>query len=98
MTISALIAREGLKFSADLTDHNPHAQDDKWAATATHWKCLIRKGRRSMTVYFSQGPAISREPTLADVLDCLASDASGFENAGDFTSWCSEYGYDSDSR
>ena len=48
-----------------------------------------------MTVYFSQGPAISGEPTTEDVLDCLALDASG---ADSFEDWCAEYGYDTDSR
>jgi hypothetical protein len=37
-------------------------------------------------------------PEVADVLDCLASDASGVENSRDFEEWCSEYGYDTDSR
>ena len=51
-----------------------------------------------MTIYFSQGPAIAREPSAADVLDCLASDAAGYESAGSFEDWASEYGYDTDSR
>lgn len=37
-------------------------------------------------------------PDLASVLDCLASDASGIENARDFEDWASDYGYDTDSR
>lgn len=36
---------------------------------------------RSFGLYFSQGSAHTSDPTLADVLDCLASDASGYENA-----------------
>jgi hypothetical protein len=46
-----------------------------------------------MTVYFSQGPAISREPTIEDVLDCLVLDASG---ADSFEDWCAEFGYDTE--
>ncbi|HUT63574.1 MAG TPA: hypothetical protein VMZ04_06425, partial [Anaerolineae bacterium] len=38
------------------------------------------------------------QPTVSDVLNCLASDASGIENARDFNEWASEYGYDEDSR
>jgi hypothetical protein len=38
------------------------------------------------------------EPTLESILDCIASDAGGYENARDFEEWCSEYGYDTDSR
>ena len=37
-------------------------------------------------------------PELADVLDCLASDAAGYENARHFEDWAAEYGYDQDSR
>jgi hypothetical protein len=36
-------------------------------------------------------------PTLADVLDCLASDASGFDAADCFATWAAEYGYSDDS-
>ena len=37
-------------------------------------------------------------PTLETILDCLASDASGIENARTFEDWAGEYGYDIDSR
>ncbi len=37
-------------------------------------------------------------PSLADFLDCLASDAGSYDNARDFSDWCGEYGYDDDSR
>jgi hypothetical protein len=67
-------------------------------AGSTHWKCRLRRGDKRFTVYFSMGPAHSREPEVADVLDCLASDASGIENAKTFEDWAGEYGYDTDSR
>jgi len=37
-------------------------------------------------------------PKVSDVLDCLASDSSGYDNARNFEDWASEYGYDTDSR
>jgi len=37
-------------------------------------------------------------PDAATVLDCLASDSSSYDNARNFDDWCSEFGYDSDSR
>lgn len=37
-----------------------------------------------------------KKPTVADVLDCLASDASGADES--FEDWASNYGYDTDSR
>lgn len=96
-TLRQFIGDFRIRMTADLTERNPN-RDDEWGRSATHWKCLLRCGRRSMTVYFSQGPAVSREPSAEDVLDCLASDAAGFENARTFEEWASEYGYDADSR
>jgi hypothetical protein len=62
---------------------------------------LKRRVPRSvkMTVYFSKGTGHhGAEPTVEEVLDCLSSDAAGIENASNFEDWCSEYGYDTDSR
>ncbi len=36
-------------------------------------------------------------PDLADLLDCLASDAACIDNARDFTDWANDLGYDDDS-
>ena len=44
------------------------------------------------------GSAHKSPPTLADVLDCMAGESAGVENARDFADWCGEYGYDTDSR
>lgn len=55
---------------------------------------LRRKGRR-LTVPFFMGSALTNEPSAADVLSCLCSDANAPE---DFEEFCSEYGYDQDSR
>lgn len=49
-----------------------------------------------MTIPFSMGPAHSHEPTVADVLECLASDYSGSDQA--FEDWAADLGYDPDSR
>lgn len=37
-------------------------------------------------------------PTLVEILDSLASDASGIEGARTFEEWAGEYGFDVDSR
>ena len=37
-------------------------------------------------------------PTVADVLDCLAMDASSYDNSRDFEDWASDFGMDTDSR
>lgn len=71
----------------------------EWADFGDHWYnvTLKRKGRQ-LTVPFGMGSALTDDPTAQDVLDCLLSDASGYENARSFEEWASEYGYDTDSR
>jgi hypothetical protein len=64
-----------------------------------HWKVVFRNGSRRLTTYFSMGYGHNgKEPTAADVLDCLASDASSVDNSCDFNDWASDFGYDPDSR
>lgn len=98
MTISLqdFIGNTAIRASVRYADSNPNMPD--MGAGATHWLVTLRSGRFSMRVPFSQGSAYTKEPTAADVLDCLASDAAGFENAQSFEDWCAEYGYDTDSR
>lgn len=95
-TISHFINANHLRMTAEWADLNPHMDD---ANNMDHWKIVIRQGRKSFTTYFSQGYGHNgNEPKLDDVLDCLASDAAGYENASNFEDWTSEYGYDTDSR
>ena len=74
---------------------NPNMPD---ARDMNHYRCVFRWKRRSMTVFFSMGLAHTREPRADEVLHCLAMDASGVDNATGFEDWCSNYGYDTDSR
>ena len=92
------------KFIADnrITATAVRHYDNPWMSDATdgmhHWRVTLKCGRKRLTVPFSQGSAHTKEPIAADVLDCMASDAAGYENARSFEEWCSEYGYDEDSR
>ena len=96
-TLAELIAREGITATVVPADVNPNIGDD--IPGANHYRVTLRAHGRQMTVPWSQGPAILREPTAADVLDCLASDTSGYHSAGGtFEAWAAEYGYDEDSR
>lgn len=52
---------------------------------------LRRPGGRKLKTPFQTGTGIAW-PELADVLNCLASDASGIRNADGFEDWASEYG------
>jgi hypothetical protein len=93
-TLKAFIRQHRTTMLADWAERNPNI--DSMPPGLRQFRCTLRCGHRRMTVYFSQGPAIEHEPTVEDVLDCLASDAAGA--ADTFEDWCAELGYDSDSR
>lgn len=94
MTLSDFIGNTAITSKVKRVDANPNMS----GPGARHWVVTLRAGRFSMRVPFSQGSAHTEAPTAADVLDCMASDAAGYENARSFEEWCSEYGYDTDSR
>ena len=98
ITLEQFIAEQQLEMSVIPVKRNPHTGEPM----PRNFECTIEfEGRgyhEPLTVYFSQGSAHKKPPTLADVLDCLASDASGVDNARSFEDWASEYGYDTDSR
>lgn len=98
MNTNEFCRKHGVRMSCKATNGNPHFAEDEWARTASHFKCVLHFEKRRMTVYFSQGPAIKGEPCAADILDCCASDAAGFENARSFEEWTRDLGYDEDSR
>ena len=82
-------------------DRGPGQSEDerRWDAEASHYRVrLMRPGARPFGLYYSMGAAHKSPPTLPDVLDNLASDASGYDAARGFEDWASEYGYDTDSR
>jgi len=99
ITLDQFITEQQLVMSVRSVKRNPHMQGEQMPR---NFECTIEfEGRgyhEPLTVYFSQGSAHKKPPTLADVLDCLASDASGVDNAQSFEDWASEYGYDTDSR
>ena len=98
ITLDQFIAAQQLVMGVHSIRRNPHMQEQM----PRNFECTIyfegRGYHEPMTVYFSQGIAHKKPPTLAEVLDCLASDASGVDNAQSFGAWASEYGYDTDSR
>ena len=94
MKLSDFIGNTAITSHVKRVASNPNMND--MGVGARLWIVTLRFGRFSMRVPFSQGSAHTVAPTTADVLDCLASDARGFENARDFSGWCAEYGYDVD--
>ncbi len=95
MTLDAFIKSAGLTMTAGRTDSNPNMDS---STAMDHWKVTIRAGRSRMSTVFSMGYGHKgNAPTLADVLDCLASDASSVAQA-DYDEWARDMGYDTDSR
>lgn len=112
VTIEQFIERNRISLTSEPTDRNPHM--DGSVDMDNYKCVLVRRevtGKRynarkdgtaivaRMTLYFSKGIGHhGAEPTVNEVLDCLASDAAIVENSGDFAGFCSELGYDEDSR
>lgn len=97
-----------MKIEAVRAESNPDMDSDR---EMDHWRVTLTNGKPHMRLYFSKGVGLrvnkgSRvfpilkavAPTLPEVLDCLASDASGYDNTKDFEDWATEYGYSEDSR
>jgi hypothetical protein len=97
MDIRAFCSSYDITSTVKPTDRNPHMTG--MPPGSTHWKVTLKRGKRRLTIPFSMGPAYRGEPQAAEVLDCLLSDANGYENCGgNFEEWASEYGLDADSR
>lgn len=101
-TLAAFIKTYGLTMDVEVTSRNPNMEPSPHMTR--HFICKIRGrdvdngGTATHAVFFSQGSGHVKPPTLSEVLDCLASDASDVENANGFEDWASDYGYDPDSR
>ena len=94
-SLASFIRAHGITASSEMVDENPNMMDGD---RMDHYKVRLRsRAGKRLTVFFSMGIALCREPTAADVLDCLASDSSSIENARSFEDWASELGYDADS-
>jgi hypothetical protein len=97
ITLAQFIEDNAITMDCERTSENPFYEGDSY--TMNHYRCTLKIGTQRMTVFFSMGLGLAGEPDLASVLDCLASDASEWENSkGDFEEWANEYGYDPDSR
>ena len=101
LSLAAFVRKHNISAESQWVACNPNMDD--MPAGSRHWLVLLRFGipedanYRTVSIPFSQGPAIEQEPTVEDVLDCLASEASGIDY-GTFEDWAEELGYDTDSR
>lgn len=83
----------GLRMTATRTE--APAKSD-WPADASHWHVVLRRGDASLSTEYRMGSAHKGSPELPPVLWCLLTDADSADQP--FEDWCSDYGYDEDSR
>lgn len=67
------------------------------AFTSWKWTVELHYEGRTFVTTFTQGVGHENPPTFNDLMYCLLSDARGIE-AMTFEDWCSEFGWDADSR
>lgn len=101
MTYQDFIEKHRITLTYEYIDSNPHMDDFK----GDHYKVTLKRpipGRQhpalsQLSVPFSKGYGHKgAPPTAEDVLECLASDARPAHDS--FEDFCSDYGYDTDSR
>lgn len=71
------------------------APSPQWGPGAHVWDVELRYRRRVMRAQYTTGSALG-EPTLANVVGCVAQDCSGID--GTFEDWAESFGWDPDSR
>ena len=92
MKLHDFVRQQQVRMTTVWVDYNPYMEDSRGRY---NWKCYLRTPKGRMQVYFTQG--WPTEPEVDHVLDCLAMDVAGVENAS-FDEWCKDYGYSADSR
>ena len=113
MTMYEFVKIHRITMTSDRIDSNPHMASPRemdhwkcklsrtWGARTDPEAAPVRTyatRKNRMTVPFSMGFGHNgKAPEAADVLSCLASDASSVSQS-DIEEWCRDMGYDTDSR
>lgn len=96
-SIRYFIRENRIRLESEMVGDNPHFDSgDNWQGY--HYKVTLKRPGKQLTTFFSMGIGLDHEPTVEEVLDCLASDSCGIDCCTTFEEWCGNYGYDSDSR
>lgn len=74
----------------------PYEKRDEWQQKAHDYRCTLRYQGRQYAFDYFMGPGCTDEPDTEGTLDCLLSDSQAGEQS--FEEFCSEFGYDEDSR
>ena len=97
ITVKQFAIRHGITVNQDRLEYGVTRPDRPMSDMPHNWRVRLRRGRKSMTVYYSTGAGIERDPTVADILDCIRAEGAVMVNLG-FEDWAEEYGYSQDSR
>ena len=91
-TAIAFLEKTKVKFSVQYVGYGPYFDGEKESRSI--YRFTLRRGLRSYTAKFGQSIASEgQEPTEYDILSCLTK-----YEPGTFENFCSEFGYDTDSR
>lgn len=92
------LSMSAVQIKARTDRHNQTKEEKKWHDTATHLHVtLTNKEGEARSWEYSMGSGHKGEPSMSGVLESLQCDASG-RTGQSFEDWCSEYGYDTDSK
>lgn len=97
MTIAQFIKKHGVKVTFKQVATRPDIAAGEWIEGSTHYRVTVSANRKRMTCNYTMGPAHEAGSVRPeDVLDSLKLDAAFGEYS--FPNFCSELGYDTDSR
>lgn len=86
------LEKTGVTMTVEFKENGKHFEDDK--ENRDIYNVKFKRGNRSFTIQFGQSLVNSgTPPTAYDVLACLQK-----YDVGDFEDFCSDFGYDTDSR
>lgn len=93
ITLPNYLNELGVKITSKQIDHPTNAPDWAHKSANAYRVSLTFNGKRT-SLYFYQGKGIDREPTIADVVACLASDYAcsrySLQEFGDEFGWDSQ--------
>ena len=89
-TLTKFVKNNDIKMTVKRIDER---KDLEWK-DANHFKCTLKNGNKSISIYYSQGYGIKNEPELESVLNSLKID---FLDEMSFQDFCLDFGYPTDS-
>ena len=95
MTLDEFITKYNITMDAEYAENNPNMDGER---TMNHYLVTLHHDKREYSLYFSQGLGIKHKPTAKSVLESVLLDVSCVESGQTFEDFCSELGYDTDSR